>query len=282
MAQCCFCNCVRDVKPRPLDTHDIYQQFEIVQKGTQCSGDGSFYAKSLADDGYPPYFLRRKGWQIYSKTPKNYELHEAKGIDDSLRSRLPDLNFPPSTKTSNPVVVGKWYCPFVFIKEGRLSDMVKKSIFYELTLEQKWERVFEHENKQNNEGDVVYVDVALRSEAVFIGESRVEATWDERNVVDGAIWFTCLGGDNGREESVGLNVEIVERMRWEEEKVGWVDGGEKRTNRVKRNEKFEGIGGWKRFGCYILIERFVVKRMDGSLVLTYEFGHTHQIKSIFE
>ncbi|KAK9064652.1 hypothetical protein SSX86_016034 [Deinandra increscens subsp. villosa] len=282
MAQCCFCNCVRDVKARPLDTHDMYQQFEIVPYETACSGDGRFYAKSLAEDGYPPHFLRRKGWQIYSKTPKNYELHEAKGIDDSLRSRLPDLNFPPSTKTSNSVVIGKWYCPFVFIKQGRLNDQVKKSIFYEMTLEQRWERVFERENEHSNEGDVVSVKTSFRSEAAFIGERQVEAVWDERNAVDGAIWFTCFGGDNEREESVGLNLEIVERMRWEEEKVGWVSGGEKRIERVRKDEKFEGIGGWKRFGCYVLVERFVLKKMDGSLVMIYDFGHTHQIKSIFE
>ncbi|KAI3712099.1 hypothetical protein L1987_70648 [Smallanthus sonchifolius] len=282
MAQCCFCSCIRDVKPKPLDRHDMYQQFEIVPYGTLCNGDGRFYAKSLVDDGHPPHFLRRKGWQIYAKTPKNYELREAKGMNDSLRSRLPPLNFPPSTKTSNHVVVGKWYSPFVFIKEGSLSDQVKKSIFYEITMEQRWERVFEHENEHNIEGDVVSVNVACRSEAVFIGESRIEAVWDERNIVEGAIWFTCLGGDNGRNESVGLSLEIVERMRWEEEKVGWVRGGEKRIERVRREEKFEGIGGWRRFVCYVLIERFVIKRMDGSLVLTYDFGHTHQFKSIFE
>ncbi|KAK1423181.1 hypothetical protein QVD17_18476 [Tagetes erecta] len=281
-AQCCFCSCVRDVKPRPLDLNNMYQQFEIVPYATLCSGDGSFYAKSIVDDSYPPYFLRRKGWQIYSKTPKNYELREAKGINDSLRSRLPDLNFPPSTKSSNHVVVGKWYCPFVFIKEGRLSEQVKKSIYYEMTMEQRWERVFEHENEHNRKGDVVSVNTAFRSEAVFIGENRVEAMWDERNVVDGVIWFTCLGGDSEREESVGLNVAIVERMRWEVEKVGWVGGGEKRIERVKREVKFEGIGGWKSFGCYVLIERFVLKRMDGSLVLTYDFAHSNQIKSIFD
>ncbi|XP_076959889.1 uncharacterized protein LOC143636097 [Bidens hawaiensis] len=210
MRQCGFCNCVRDVEPRPWDPHNLYQQFEIVKKETQCKPDGSFYAKSLVDDGYPPNFLRRKGWEIYSKTPKNYELREAKGINDSLRSRLPDLDFTPSSKTSNHVVVGKWYCPFIFIKEGRLSDQVKKSIYYEMKLEQKWERVFYQENEHNNEGNVVSVKAAFRSEAIYIGESRIEAIWDEKNIVDGAIWFTCLGGDNGREERVGLNVAIVE------------------------------------------------------------------------
>ncbi|GKE18536.1 hypothetical protein Tco_1426113 [Tanacetum coccineum] len=278
---CCFCTFIHDVKPRPLDAHDVYQQFEIVHKGIMCNGHGKFYAKSLVDDAYPPKFLRRKGWEIYTKTPKYYKLSEANGTNMSLRSRLPHFNFPPSTQTSNSVVVGKWYCPFVFIKEGELANQVKNSIFYEMTLEQRWERVFVQEN-QHNDGNVVSVRAASRSEVVFIGESQREATWDESNVVDGAIWFTSFGGDHEREESVGLNLEVFERMRWEEEKVGWVGVGEKRVEMLKRDEKYEGIGDWKRFGCYVLVERFVLKRMDGSLVLTYDFGHTHQIKSIFE
>ncbi|KAD7478762.1 hypothetical protein R6Q59_005478 [Mikania micrantha] len=282
MKSCCFCNCVSDVKPRPLNPNNMYQQFEIVPYITPCKGNGSFYAKSIAEDGYPPNFLRRKGWEIYTKTPKNYELSEAKGIDDSIRSCLPDLDFPPSSKSSNLVVVGKWYCPFAFIKEGRLRDQVKESVFYEMTLEQKWERVFEKENEHKNEGDVVSVKATFRSEAVFVSERRIEAIWDERNVVDGAIWFTCFGGENGKEESVGLDVKIVERMRWEEERVGWVGGGENHIESVNREEKYEGVGGWKRFCCYVLVERFVLKRLDGSLVLTYDFGHGHQIKSIFE
>lgn len=156
---------------------------------------------------------------------------------------------------------------------------MKESIFYEMTLEQKWERIFEQENEQNDEGNVVSVTTSFRSEVVVISESHREAIWDEKNVVNGVVWFTC---ENEKEESVGLNLEIVERMRWEEEKVGWVSGGDKRIKRVKREEKFEGVGRWRRFSCYVLVERFVLKRMDGSLVLAYDFGHTHQIKTIFE
>jgi hypothetical protein len=47
-------------------------------------------------------------------------------------------------------------------------------------------------------------------------------------VVDGAIWFKHLGVDNEKEESVGLSLEMVERLKWEEEKVGWFGVGEKR------------------------------------------------------
>ncbi|GKD97477.1 hypothetical protein Tco_1381374 [Tanacetum coccineum] len=281
MTPCCFFSCVRNVKPRPLDINDEYQQFEIVPYGSLCKFNSNYYAKSIADDGYPPCHLRRKGWEIYSKTPKNYELSEAKGTNDILRSRLPDFNFPPSTLTSNPVVVGKWYCPFMFIKDVNLSDQMKNSMYYEMTLEQKWVRILEQENPNSKE-NIVSIKASFRSEAVFIGDTQKEAIWDENNVVDGVIWFKHLGGDNEKEESVGLSLEIVERMKREEEKVGWFGVGEKRVEKVKREEKYEGIGAWKRFGCYILVERFVLKRMDGSLVLAYEFGHSHQIKTIFE
>lgn len=279
MASCCFCNCVRDVKPRPLDPNDVYQQFEVVPYGSLCKFNANFSAKSVGDDAYPPCFLRRSGWEIYAKPPKNYELGEAEGINDDVRSRLPDLNFPPFIISSNPVVVGKWYCPFMFIKEGNLADQMKKSIFYEMTLEQRWERIFEQEN---NKGNVVCVQAAFCREAVFIGESQNEAIWDEKNMVDGVIWFTPLEGDTENNERVGLNSKIVERMKWEEEKVGWVDGGDKRIEKVKREEKFEGGGEWKRFGCYVLVERFVLKRMDESMVLAYDFCHSHRIKTIFE
>ncbi|PWA58077.1 hypothetical protein CTI12_AA403930 [Artemisia annua] len=274
----CF-GSVHDVKSRPLCPHDEYQQFEIVFHKTFDDGEGGFYAKSLADDGYPPVFLRTKVWKIYAKTPNNFKLSEANGINVSLRSHLPDLNFPLSTKVSDSVVVGKWYCPFVFIKEGKLTDQVKKSIFYEMTLEQNWNQFFVKENEHNNEGNVVSVQADVHSEAVFIGKGQKEAIWDERNVVDGAIWFTRQESEN---ESVGLRLEIIERMKWEEEKVGWFGVEGKKIQNVKREENYEGIGAWKKFGCYVLVERFVLKRMDGSLVLTYEFSHTHQVKSIFE
>ncbi|CAB4295499.1 unnamed protein product [Prunus armeniaca] len=74
-------------------------------------------------------------------------------------------------------------------------------------------------------------------------------------------------------------------MKWEQGRVGWVGGNERRV-RVERVEEFGGTGGrWKRFGCYVLVERFVLKRMsmNGSLaLLTYDFKHTHQIRSKWE
>lgn len=51
---------------------------------------------------------------------------------------------------------------------------------------------------------------------------------------------------------------------------------------MKRIEEFGGVGEWRKFGCYVLVERFVLKRMDGSLVLTYDFKHTHHVRTKWE
>ena len=80
---------------------------------------------------------------------------------------------------------------------------------------------------------------------------------------------------------MGLSLEVFERMKWEQERAGWV-GGNERHVAVKRVEEFGGIGGWKKFGCYVLVERFVLKRLHGSLVLNYDFKHTHQIRCKWE
>jgi len=281
MTTCCFCNCIKDIKPRPFNPQDIYQQYEICLHPLPCSTrKGAFYAKPVAPDAYPPYFLRRKGWEISTKTPKNYQLNEATGLHAALRARLPEFEFPLSYQCSESVVVGKWYCPFVFIKDGALKDQMKKSMYYEMTLEQKWEQIFARDNDYGTEGNAVAVDVAIQKEVVRVSER--EAVWDEKKVVDGAIWFTSYGS-GGEEMSVGLSLEIVGRMKWEQERGGWF-GGEERQVKVKRTEEFGGVnnGGWRKFGCYVLVERFVLKGMDGSVVMTYDFKHIHQVRCKWE
>ncbi|XP_031123378.1 uncharacterized protein LOC116026072 [Ipomoea triloba] len=273
-ATCCFWRCVKDVKPKPLDPHNIYQQFEISLHVSCCNNKGSFDAKSMEPDGFPPYFLRRKGWGIEAKASKNYRLEEALGLNVSLRKRLPELNIPPSG--SEAVVVGKWYCPFVFIKDGTVKDQMKRSAFYEMTLEQRWERIFTCQNDRNEGISSVLVDTVLDREEVLISGSK--AKWDERDIKNGVMWFKRFNAET-EETSVGLRQEIVEQMKWEQERGGW-SGGE-RELKVKRTEENGQFGVWREFGCYILVERFVLKRMDGSLVMTYSFRHSDKIKSIW-
>ncbi|XP_074323930.1 uncharacterized protein LOC141660845 [Apium graveolens] len=277
MTTCCFCRHVKDVKPRPFDPYYKLQQFKVVKYETK----GSFYAKFVAGGAFPPSFLRTRGWNISTKAPKNYRLGEALGLDSTLRARLPDLSFSINHKSSEAVVVGRWYCPFIFIKDGRLTsrDQMEKSMFYEMTVDQRWELIFEH-NKTDS-GNTVMVNAFVKKEVVSVGGTK--AVWNEKNMVDRSCktkWFK--GSGNRKKVCIGLSSEIVERMKWEEERVGWVGGGERQV-RVHKVEEFRGgVEEWRKFRCNVLVERFVLKRMDGSLVMTYDFNHTHQLKCIWE
>ncbi|KAG9152876.1 hypothetical protein Leryth_012502 [Lithospermum erythrorhizon] len=75
-----------------------------------------------------------------------------------------------------------------------------------------------------------------------------------------------------------IKVKWIDRMKWEQEKIGMLSI-EKNEVRVEiRGERM----GWSEFGSYILVESFVLKKMDESTILTYNFRHTHQIKSKWE
>ncbi|XP_073262462.1 uncharacterized protein [Populus alba] len=247
-------------------------QFEICK-----SERFGYVSKSVAPDGIPPCFLRRKGWTVSTSTARDFELKEAAGLDRNLRARLPDFHLPLSQRSSAAVVVGNWYCPFMFIKEGKLKDQISISRYYEMTLEQRWEQIFASEYN-SSEGNSVVVDAVVQRETVAVAGREVAP--DKRNAVDGVMWFRS-SGDVGGEASVGLSLEIVGGMKWEQERAGWLGGGGSDVT-VKRVEEFGGVGGWKKFGCYVLVERFVLRRMDGSLVLTYDFKHTHQVRSKWE
>ncbi|KAL0446952.1 UNVERIFIED_CONTAM: hypothetical protein Slati_1823100 [Sesamum latifolium] len=273
-ATCCFCRCVKDVKPRPLDPHNIYQQLKIVPYEALCSPRGSFFAESVAPDGFPPYFFRRKGWTIYTKTPDNFQLDTAQGLDSNLRARCPGFDFPPSQESSETLVVGKWYCPFMFVKEGTVRDQVKRSMYYEVTMEQRWERIFAcQKNTYGNQGNSVVIDALVDNKEVFVGGSK--AVWNEKSVQDGVIWFTSYG-PGGEQMSVGLRVEVMERMKWEQARGGWVGGGERQA-RINKVEELKEGDKWSEFGCYVLVERNTILKdlpfpQDKELTLQYTTG----------
>ncbi|KAJ6732153.1 hypothetical protein OIU79_003302 [Salix purpurea] len=215
--------------------------------------------------------------EVSASATTDFELKEAAGLDRNLRARLPDFNLPLSQRSSAPVVVGSWCCPFMFIKEGKLKDQMSVSRYYGMKLEQRWEQIFACEYNSSDGHSEAVNAVVQRETAAVAGR---EAAPDRRNTADGVMWFRSSGDDGGG-ASVGLSLEIVEGMKWERERVGWLGGDETEVT-VERVEEFGGIGGWKKFGCYVLVERFVLTRMDGSLVLTYDFKHTHHIRSKWE
>ncbi|OMO75445.1 hypothetical protein CCACVL1_16166 [Corchorus capsularis] len=268
-------------KPQPADNRDIYQQFKIDPPRRYSL---NFIGKSVASDGVPPDFLRFFEAVTITSNSRNFTLSEARGLDIELRTRLPEFNFPLSCKTSDPVVVGKWYCPFIFIKDGKPKDQMRKSMYYEMTLEQRWEQVLACDNGDNyNEDDAVGVDVKVEREVFRVGGDINEAfRYGSVRVDDGVMWFKSCKKEAGREVDIGLSLAIFERMKWEQERFGW-SSDEKREVRIERVEKFGNEGKiWKKFGCYILVERFVLRRMDGSLAFAYDFKHTHQIRSKWE
>lgn len=278
----CFYNSVSEVPIHPLDISDKYQEFEIYPRRSKVTLRSGFSAKSVAEDGYPPRFLSRR-WKLSASPSSDSSLGEASGVDDSLRAGKPEFDFTIANRCSESVVVGKWYCPFMFIKEGThrtLKEEMRKSMFYEITLEQKWEQVFSCDNDDGKKGNIVNVDAVVQKEVVVI--AGWEAMMDNKmDVAESFLWFNSIN-NVGEKNNVGLSMAIVERMKWEQERVGWL-GGKEKEFQVKKVEEFEGTNkGWKKFGCYVLVETFVIKRLDGSIVLTYAFKHHHQLRSKWE
>ncbi|XP_068643900.1 uncharacterized protein [Aristolochia californica] len=275
MGTCCFCNYIKDTKPQFLDLTNIYQQVQIERRRS-----ARFIGSSIAADGFPPRFLRRRGWSVYTSSSLQIPLEPVNGVDVALRNGHPNFDFPISSKCSKSVTVGRWYCPFMFIKEDETApkDQMERSIFYEINLEQYWEQVFGCKNSDNDEGNAVTVNTSLQREVVRLcGEEEVMA--QDISVGDGWVWFRTQ--NSGVEKSVGLTLPVLERMRWEAKRGGWVER-EEREERIKRVVEFKGKGGWSSYGCYVLVERFVLKRIDGNLVLTYDFRHTHGFESKWE
>ncbi|XP_028803434.1 uncharacterized protein LOC114758552 [Neltuma alba] len=274
MGTCFCCNYIKDVKPRPLNPSDEYQRFEIVKKRW------GFQANSVAPNGFPPLFLRRS-WTLSTKTPQHYHLSEALGIDHSLRHHLPPFTLPSSQSDhSEAMVIGKWYCPFMFVKEEGMSlkKQMKKSVFYEMTFERRWDKVFSKENSEKS--NEVLVDTVVKTQVAEMDGGR-EAVWEKGRIGDERVtWFKSL---EGGERRVALSKAIVERMRWEGGRSDWV-GRNNKEMRVKRVEKIKGMkkGKWRNFGLYVLVESFMLKRMDESFVLTHDFRYSNHVKCTWE
>ncbi|KAF8104578.1 hypothetical protein N665_0171s0080 [Sinapis alba] len=262
---CCFCfSRVPEAKPQQADPYDIYQQFEIHQPKFS---DRGYFATSVAAGGKPPKFLKRKYWSVEYSTSEDYGLRDdAKGINAKRRSELP-------SGLNRSVVVGIWYVPFIFVKEGDAKVQLRSSTYYRMSLYQKWEEVYSCENADKENSEVV-VNVEVEPEAVKL-EGQVIGKETIRVDENGVVWFGLAN------KSVGLRSVVTERMKWEEERFGWKSDPQRAV--VERSEKFDGGGSnWKSYKCYVLVESFVLRRTDESVVLTFEFKHADKLKSKWE
>lgn len=277
------------MKPRAFDSSDVYQQVEVQ---LLPSGNKGFKAVAVATDGIPPHYLRKKGWKVSTMKSPRYDLaDDAQGVDSDLRRRMPDLeSLSIAERSSPPVVVGRWYIPFMFVKadgmfvkaggmccfkgdeKHSLKDQSRKSMFYEMTMEQSWEQIYSHEAEGTHHPGTEPAEVAVTATV-----RRSTALLDGANVVPqeegGAVWFRPAAVV----ATVGLDMVVWERMKWELERGGWVAPGNGDEERIERVER--PLGQWHKFGCYVLVERFVLKRMVGSLALTCVFRYTDKIKA---
>ncbi|GKA25540.1 hypothetical protein Tco_0711649 [Tanacetum coccineum] len=68
----------------PLCPHNECQKFETIFHDKLSDGDSGFYANSLADNVYPPVFIRTKVWKIHTRIPSNFKLAESH-VKDRVR-----------------------------------------------------------------------------------------------------------------------------------------------------------------------------------------------------
>ncbi|KAJ6900955.1 hypothetical protein NC652_026906 [Populus alba x Populus x berolinensis] len=271
---CFSCEAVHDFGPKPLDASNKHQQFYITRGGS------GFRFKSLASDGHDPKRLQSLHRMSSEIKRSDFQLDDVSGLDHSLRGCLPEFDFPLSRGSSDAVVVGKWYCPFMFIKEKNvaLPNQVTRSRFYEMTLKQQWVRIFSCSNCNDNStaGDSIAFDVDVETEVVYVfGMENCQ----NAKVIDRIKWFEGLDKEGEAVPSVGLDRVIIEKIIRDQESFGWVRGKDK----VKGVERFEGEAKeWKEFGCYMLVERYILRRHDKTLVLTWEFRHAHRIRCKWE
>ncbi|ERM99515.1 uncharacterized protein LOC18427550 [Amborella trichopoda] len=270
----CWCKCVNDKKPCPLNPDNIYQHINVIPKKNLFSK--GYTSKSVASDGRPPLFLRRKGWVSDISKSESVKLDRAEGMNFALRAQLPPLNLAIPQKSSTCIKIGEWYCPFIFVKEkgglDKPEQQLKESMYYKMSLEQEWEEIH---SCQGFGGGTVMVDTFVRKE-----EGRLkgnEATYERRDHENGFLWFETKekNGVQGGLMGIGLSKVIMEKMKWDQNIRG--NGGDEKDVRVESAHHPSHKGQWT-FALYVLVERYMLRRMDESLVFSYIFRNPHQLR----
>ncbi|KAF8701969.1 hypothetical protein HU200_033303 [Digitaria exilis] len=94
----------------------------------------------------------------------------------------------------------------------------------------------------------------LASKKVLIGGS-IEARLEMGSSWHGGAFSWFVAATTG--QRVGVCTTVWERMLWEENKAGWID--------------VEKDAGSVADGSVVLVERFLVQRMDRSVVVAFDF-----------
>ncbi|TVU04150.1 hypothetical protein EJB05_50287, partial [Eragrostis curvula] len=212
----CFCRCIKDVKPRPFDPADVYQQMEIVQRKP-----GLFTARAVAADGFPPLPYRYKDWQVYQSRNNKFDL------------KLEEPGPGPTTNTA----VGRWYFPFFYLinKEDGVSlrrQMDRSAFYYEVVLEKRWEpvRTLGGGSKLVSRKALIGGSVEAKQEAVSSrhgdgaegGPVHVRVGEDDLGGVQGRV---ARRGGGGREGRRRRRVVVGARGAVCGEEDGWQRGG---------------------------------------------------------
>ncbi|XP_073047348.1 uncharacterized protein [Primulina eburnea] len=284
---CCFKNLGTDSKTRPLDYRNRYQQFEIHH-----NHGGGFFAQSLEWDGYPPDFLRKNGWEVYVSRSFKLHLQETRDhLHSFTSSNLPELNFPLYSKRSTTTVIGSWYTPFAFVREDEgnnnmisIGDQMRKSLIYEWSLKQWWEEIYSCENgsNQGRNNNLVSMDVRVKRSFCLVRGMEAEEDDDRRQEFEGFQWFRVGERSGLRRAGVGLSLGVYEKLRGLQERRGWFDNDGEKEIRVHGRKEIESGREWRRFGCYVFVESFELRGMDGGLLINFSFRDTHRVQCKWE
>ncbi|KAK3123391.1 hypothetical protein QOZ80_8AG0629880 [Eleusine coracana subsp. coracana] len=183
---------------------------------------------------------------------KIFDVSEAKGLDAALRSSLLADSGCHRLDGFQTTVIGRWYCPFYLVKEDGVAPpaQMNRSMFYEVVLEQRWETVHLHGGSKLATKHV-FLDGSIKAD-------QEAETAHQHN--DGYVYFRTSEG-----QRLGVCTMLWERMLWEEHRNGWVD-------EVDDAGKFSGVES-------VLVEKFMLKRMDGSVAAAFDFLHLNKIRT---
>ena len=159
---------------------------------------------------------------------------------------------------------------------------MKKSIFYSMTLQQRWEEIYScgrEEITQGEQNDGILVNADVEREVVMVG--GMKANRSDRVDPNGFYWYRAYDPNKRIRASVGLNIAVVENMKWVQDEAGRTCGRERVVRIREEVRRLEG-SEWQKLSCYVMIESFCLRRLDGKLLLRYDFRHTQNIRFKWE